>query len=487
MNLVLHPRAAPGNRLRVWVGAFGRTEAPGLTWTLDGKPAPPTALRPIRTIRDESLVDPRVPRAFAGIYEFQSGIQPGRSYRVTARTNDGATDTLTVRTLPDQIPDAFDAPFNVLLVSCFHATEDRGGLAGELVAQMGGDMRPHLSLLLGDQVYLDLPTLRRYPRDAMQLAEKFEEDYRTNWAGDTGYSQILRAAPVAATPDDHEFWNNFPHAAVTIPATYTAGGRKAWHQAASAMYQGFQLAEPEGRERAVEMDVHPLSIFMLDSRTYRAEDRSRSVHPTVLKQFREWTRRVAREGLTGAVVTGQSLFDEPAGWFKARLADRTLANYRDYGPVVRQLEWLADQGRPVLCITGDVHWGRMMETRDLRQRAKFYEVISSPTSLVTTIGADQIKSWGARAGSLVGRTPDPWVRHADPHEPPTFLAPDVLGKRFSCAKPAIHSQKGNHVTLLSFNRAGLGLELRVSYWPISPQGRPVAPTRLRAVRLSPVP
>ncbi|MEX2527678.1 MAG: alkaline phosphatase D family protein [Gemmatimonadota bacterium] len=485
MNLVLHPRAAPSNCLRVWVGAFGRIEAPGLTWTLDGEPAVPTTLQPLRSVRDESLVDPRVPRGFTGIYEFQGSIQPGRSYRVGVRARDAGTDTLTVRALPEQIPGAFDAPFNVLLVSCFHSTEDRGGLAGELVAQMGGDMRPHLTLLLGDQVYLDLPTLKRYPGNAEHLAEKFEEDYRTNWAGDKGYSRILRAAPVAATPDDHEYWNNFPHPAVAIPATYTAGGREAWRRAACAMYQGFQLARPEGLERAVELDVHPLSIFMLDSRTYRTEDRSRSVHPTVLNQFREWTRRVADQGLTGAVVTGQSLFDEPAGWLKARLADRTLANYGDYGDVVRQLEWLGDQGRPVLCITGDVHWGRMMETRDRRQKAKFYEVISSPTSLVTTIGADQLKAWGSAARGLLGRSPEPWVRHADPHDPPLFLAHDVLGKRFACDTPAIHSQKGNHVTLLSFNQTGLGLELRVSYWPIFPRGRPAAPTHVRAVRLSP--
>jgi hypothetical protein len=127
----------------------------------------------------------------------------------------------------------------------------------------------------------------------------------------------------------------------------------------------------------------------------------------------------------------------------------------------------------------------MLETRDRDQRAKFYEVISSPTSLVTTIGADQLKSLGARVGGLFGRTPEPWTRHGDPQDPPAFFAHGALGKRFACARPAIHSQKGNHVTMLSFNRTGLGLDLRVSYWPIFPLGRSAPPTRLRAVHISP--
>lgn len=122
--------------------------------------------------------------------------------------------------LPAAVPAGLGASFNVLLVSCFHQQEDRGGLAGNLVAQLPVNFRPHLLLLLGDQVYLDLPTLTNFRDRVDWLAQKFEEDYTANWRGLAGYAQILEAAPSAAIPDDHEYWNNAPHTSPIIQNTY---------------------------------------------------------------------------------------------------------------------------------------------------------------------------------------------------------------------------------------------------------------------------
>lgn len=33
----------------------------------------------------------------------------------------------------------------------------------------------------------------------------------TNWRGQSGMAAALAAAPSVAMPDDHEYWNNYPH------------------------------------------------------------------------------------------------------------------------------------------------------------------------------------------------------------------------------------------------------------------------------------
>ena len=119
----------------------------------------------------------------------------------------------------------------------------------------------------------------------------------------------------------------------------------------------------------------------------------------------------------------------------------------------------------MLCLTGDVHWGRVTTAKDIRTgRIAFSEVISSPASLVSTIGADQLGQIGGFFGGLFGRL-NQWPRHAEADNPPTFLASDVLHGRFPCA--TVHPQKGNHVVMLKFRQTGGGLELRIIYWPLT--------------------
>src|SRR3954470_12479315 len=163
MNVVLYPRAAPSDRLRVWIGVFQVTHAPAISWTINQQRADPKALREIASVRPDDLLPAdgfptTVPRAFTGVYEFEE-LQADAPYEITA-TLGGQTTTLRTRTLPDEIPRELDRWFNVLLVSCFHQAEDRGGLAGTVISQLSSVAKPHLTFLAGDQVYLDLPTLR---------------------------------------------------------------------------------------------------------------------------------------------------------------------------------------------------------------------------------------------------------------------------------------------------------------------------------------
>jgi hypothetical protein len=477
--LVLQPRAAPAGRLRVWVAAFGAAPPAGLEWRLDGRTVQPTPLHGggggLRPAHRHGA------RTFTGVFELagEDGVAPGVVHEIAVREPGRQADRLRLETLPSAIPAGPGGELRVMLVSCFHRAEDRGGLAGQVVAAMPEARRPHLSLLMGDQVYLDLPTIADFPDDEAELARRFEVDYRENWALSEGYSRVLAAAPSACCPDDHEYWNNFPHASPVIQNSWRADGRARWKAAADQLFSAFQLAHPAALGEPVTIDVPPLSVLVLDQRSQRRDDTTATLAPGVLGRVDAWVDRLLAEGGYGAVVTGQSLLDEPVGSFDGKVADRMLANYGDYPHLMRRLARLADAGRPVLLLTGDVHWGRVTEIRQ-RDRVRFYEVICSPSSLVSTVGADQLQRIGSGLGRLLGRTPDPWPRHSESDDPPAELARNVLGPGYRTR--VLHRQRGNQVAMLALRRRGGGLEMTVTYHPLA---APSAPSRVGPLSLPP--
>jgi hypothetical protein len=478
MRIILYPRAAPGDRLRVWVGAFQLTQAPQLSWLLNGAAAQPTALRAISSVRPDSMLNSpaTVQRAFTGVYEFP-GLQPDTSYEVTVNAA-GETASLETKTLLDSVPTQLDRTFNVLCVSCFHQAEDRGGLASSIVSQLRATLKPHLTILGGDQVYLDLPTLKDFPDDIVWLADKFERDYTLNWSEPRAYANVLGAAPSVSLPDDHEYWNNYPHPSPFIANSRSVGGQDRWREAAQAVYKGFQLAYPQLLGEPVTLDVKPLSFFFADTRSDKDPKREFTMSTAAGDRLDEWVTRVIDNKLFGVFVSGQSLFSHPAGSFTGAVGDYELPNYKDYGRIMRSLERIVNDGRPVLCLTGDVHWGRVVMSKDIRTgRTAFAEVISSPTSLVSTIGSDQFKKFKGALAGLFGKA-EPWPRHVDPDAPPAFLASDALQGRFQCS--TLHGQRGNHVVMLNFRRHGGGLELRVKYWPLND------PSSVRPLEVGPI-
>jgi len=482
MNVVLYPRAAPSNSARVWIGVFQITEAPAITWAINQVDTEPNVLREIASVRPDDLLPADgspgpPPRTFTGVYEF-NGLDENTTYEITA-TIDGQTTTLWTRTLPREIPRDLDRWFNVLLVSCFHAAEDRSGLAGRVVSQLGATSRPHLTLLAGDQVYLDLPTLQDFPDDATWLAQKFEEDYAHNWAGPLAYTDVLKAAPSISVPDDHEYWNNFPHHCSIINNTYSDDGQARWKLAARAVFEGFQLPYPLKTGDPFIIDVDPLSFFLADTRSDKDPNLAHTMSDDSRQKLNDWVTHVIDEQKFGVFLSGQSLFRGRAHRILGVQSDFTVGDYElpDYGDfpeIVQALKRLEDAGRPVLLLTGDVHWGRVANARDNRTgRIGFWEVISSPASLVSTVGADQAKAVVNVIGGLFGKRQD-WPRHSNPEPPPVFFASEVLDGNFPCTN--VYPQRGNHVVMLSFRQHAGGVELRIKYWPISVDktiGRPV--------------
>jgi hypothetical protein len=459
MRLLLYPRFSATDRLQVWLGCTECNQAPALTWRLDGQPLDPqrvTELKPIGPVRPASLTpDANERRFYAGLYEI-TGVAPDAIHEVEVQAFGLAEDCIA-RSLPEKIP---EEGFHILLVSCFHKTEANAGGIRSVVAAVRQrcrlsrlGRRPDLSFLMGDQVYLDLPTAQNFPNDDLWLAANFEEKYRVNWLGGGGFNAVLEAAPAVCSPDDHEFWNNYPHRSPIIQNSYTLLGRMNWRRGALATYRGFQEPHRSHPRTHVQFDVPPVSFFLADTRSERTNNTF--MDPPTLDALRQWGKHLDEKEYVGVFVSGQSLFAEPASAIVGSAMDWELPNYDDFNEVIRALVF----GRqPLVCLTGDVHWGRVLRSLPLKPGLRrVHEVIVSPLALVTTVGKDQaagvfnwLKGWFGRD--------KPWPRHSDPE---TTIGPFAEGaagwRRYEHQIRA--TLKGDQVGLLSI---GWGLNGRLT-------------------------
>ena len=457
-QLVVYAHAAPAQKLRLWVGVRDAATAPGLSFTLNGAAVNATALRPMTPTR-------AAPCSFTGIYEL-SGLSPDTRYVVRVTTDIGVSQELHSRTLPTQL--AMGDTFRVLLVSCYHRDEDTGALLRSLEGAIPWDSRPNLVLLAGDQVYLDLPTQRNFPSDVASLAKIFEANYVANWF-ESSLTSVLGMAPIICAPDDHEYWNNYPDRAVVVQNTWSEAGRAGWQQAAKTMYSAFQLPAGTAIGGAIQLDVPPLSFYVLDTRSTRQAGGQRLVEPAAMAAFQQWAAGLTPDRI-GVLVTGQSLLATPVSKTKGFIADWELANYAaDYATIVRAVHAAARRASGFLLLTGDVHWGRVTTVGD-SDGVLLHEVISSPTALVTTLVRDSFRS-------LFGRiTRDPWPRHAAGDTAPEYFARSVIDRPY--ATKVVHPQKGDQAALLEFTRAGASCTVNITYHMLSS-----SPTNHRPIKL----
>lgn len=467
-NIVLHACAAGAGRLRVWLGVKERTSAPPLSWSLNGQPARPEVLRPLQSVRSGPFLGGGSPRVFAGLYEFPVPPDAPRAFRVGVGVDGAPPVTASLRALPRAVPTGLDQDFQLLLASCFYWEEDKGGLAGVSMDSVLRGHSPDLLLLLGDQVYLDLPALKGFPEARPALARKFEQDYVRNWFDAGAYAKVVHAAPYACVPDDHDYWNNFPMPAVQSQNTWKAAGREAWADAARMLYGHFQHVDPTPVGTPVQFDVEPLSFFLLDSRAWRDADFRFTMTPEARDALAGWVSRCIRERRLGVFVNGQSLLMPRASELNRRFGDSTMNNYADFRFLIGQLDRLMREAGDVLLITGDMHWGRIvrLHPRDaLATGMQMVELISSPTSLVTTPVRDSLAK--AKADKR-----DSWPRHSDATLVGGVLELEGARAPFFASTPYRH--RGNQVCLVSFRRKGDSLEVTPRFFPLRPGSPPGA-------------
>lgn len=490
LTLIAHApnTATPSDRLHLWVGLISDGLPPSLSWRVDGRAVtlePVDAKRPgLRPVLEGILAAQAAVTVYRGDF-LLSGLVPGKP--VTIELTAGAESVVRIlRPLPASIPSEPQDRFTVLLASCFHQHEDKTGKAGRVVSNLR--VRPDLSIFAGDQVYLDLPTDLNFDDDESWLANRFQNDYVTNWFGDTsgvspaqvpgGFPQLLALAPAMFMADDHEFWNNYPFWSVQIGNSITEGGRGRWTRAAEATYRGFQQPADATFGAARTLVIDPLSILMLDTRSQRSTQSRKNAGDLLGKAGRDaleaWVddlvdRAGKDEPRYPMLVTGQSLFQPPAGAISGKFADYEFRDYKgDYAFMVAQIERLSIAGLPLLLATGDVHWGRLSEATDpAAGGAPIFEIISSPLSLVSTIGIDRVKeAWGVIGSFFGGR--NRWPRHSDAQMPsPRFgNAGQYHAVVCNLANQRPATMRGDQVLMLRFVRAGGGLDVDVMCHPL---------------------
>ena len=468
-RLVIHQKIGQPGSVRVWLGITGQSAVPPLEWSLDGTRTNP---RVVRELSHAFRYQSGSPATITGVLDLGCGLEPGTTHRIDVNLvrNNRILDSASIKAalLPKQLG---SEPLSILLGSCFSNRTDHGAV-GHVVSEIRP--APALTLLVGDQVYLDPPLLLRFAQGRDQLARMFERQYQENWMRSidgrklSGYSRLLNFAPTATIPDDHEFWNNHPNRQPQLPITWTSDGRNAWRDAAMAMYKAFQCIEHDtGNCQFINID--PLSICLLDNRTARDDVPGTSMTYSARTQLVNWVDGVlskvdgAHQRIIPVLVTGPSLV-QPRKSAVGRIADANLANFDDYLLIMDQLRRLLEAGYPVLLLTGDVHYPRIsravMPDAIASRGGVLTEVISSPISLVQFPGLDQLHQHVSRSGAIAAR----WPRTKPPKA-------DVIPLHFEQYFPDPHSDSddtyGDHLAVLTFGpRTTTGVSLRVQYHPI---------------------
>lgn len=449
----LYPAVCEPGRVRVWLGITHQHGVPSPLFLLNGTAATPTVVRTMAPVR--GLVPPSSggSRTFSGVYEFVT--PPGTRVQLEASVGDLRT-SLSTQALPTDF-----TTFRLLLASCYCRDEDTGAL-GQTARFVQQRFRPDATLLMGDQVYLDIPTLQNFPEKNPALLDLLETNYTRSWLPDGQrehtFADLLRVAPALCLPDDHEYWNNAPHPSPFIQNSWTAAGRALWKRNADTLFDAFQNTSATPGLPAARLEVGPLSLLALNGRTHRQEDLSASFGPAAHAALETWCRDLVTTGRFPLFLTGQSMLDLPSSRFAGATADFMQSNYRDYPRVMGALDRLATDHADVLLLTGDVHFGRVSQltpTRALGTQARLHEVISSPATLVTTVGADGF----ARAKRRLTGSHDPWPRHSEP--PPLDSLVRLPG--FTYVAETTFPHRGDQLCVLEFTRAPDALDVTAHY------------------------
>jgi hypothetical protein len=458
MALVMVPHKAERDRVHIWVAVSPAADRPGdvhLATPQGHGAVGPSASWTVVDVRGELPPEHRTTWIQTVVL---GGLEPGQRYTVNGAV-DGLVASCRPGTLPASLPRWPGAPYVILLASCFASFQDERGAAGWNVQNLPEESRPHVKLLCGDQVYLDNPWNEVLPRSRSGLARRFLDKYLATWVpagGRDGLSRLLREGSTYFLADDHEFWNNHPNWGPLV-ATRGAGSRDDWEAVAAALYQSFQAMSGQDVTRTQRVSVGPLDMQLVDTQFSRGAGNRQFMHPEELEQLIAW---LGADTTPGVLVLGAPVFTTPASRLSSRFADRSLANYEQYGALA---DAILASPRSLLVLTGDVHFGRVaMSKNDPASRARLVEIAASPLALVDPVVGGAFAEAPDRFPVKAGRMP----------------RSDVRTLRWNDWNDADAGLSANHFMTLGLHGLERGVRIRVTAWKISrdqeSQLRPVA-------------
>ena len=460
MQLFAYNQISQPDELLIWVGLVGAYPPPSVTFEIHGQPVAAQLLPPGFEPLGDEVCDARgKPLNHRALFKLQWPATSER-FQVTVRIPDTSAKTiLTSRRPPAHLPTKAAESFNLLLSSCYYQPNDKSAALADVIRAIKPSA--DFTLLAGDQVYLDLPSHQNLPGNKKRLAQALGKKYQTSWFStplqQPGLAHVLSHGPVLCVPDDHEFWNNYPLFQVQLDNTHSEQDRANWKDVALCLYERYQMS-PAQSAGYFRQDIEPLSMLFLDSRTQRDADGKQMFNDATQVAIENWAqdlllRKKNNQPAVGLLSSGQALLIEKPGPWSRKLADMEMPNYDDFALLTKALETLFAAEIPVLYITGDVHWGRIVEGINQRGKKLFYEVIASPSRLLDTFGSDQINS----VKDMFRREPKTFPKHP--------CAPqDLAGIKLSNLNLATkHRQQGDHVALLRFHAIPGGIEFSVDY------------------------
>ncbi|MHC2148642.1 metallophosphoesterase family protein [Pseudomonas sp. 210_17 TE3656] len=308
----------------------------------------------------------------------------GAPHQLRVHYKNEVSNTAYSRTLPSTADGV-----NMVLASCFYHGNSRLSSA-PLPKPVG---LPHVKMLCGDQIYLDLSKGGLHPHPLKDPCKAYEQQWN-----DDHFLSWMASGGNLCLPDDHEFWNNYPsqERAGILSAFFQeppAGIDRKMEQA-FLIYQGVLNTDPDELLALGTLVKDHLYYFefpgahapanfrklfcmlVLDTRTRRSalDIKANAYQFTDPHWLKDVTQRLAERNGPTVLVTSQSLLDRGRG------SESNLADYEDQFAAL----WNALLGckHQVLLLTGDIHWSRVQEVvRDKKMR--HYEVVSSALSRIS--------------------------------------------------------------------------------------------------------
>ena len=465
-SLVVH--RVGGDYVEVWVGTLYPTlrmpDQARVVLSVDGQTSQVETIRrhqwqrPFSAIKDQR---------FYYLCRF-SGLQPSESYHLSfdrwcesepdlepGLESDPAAESASGQwqalrrgqfsTLPMMLPDEAGEAFTIGLGSCFYNHKD-GGQAAEaykaLYEHGQAADRPDITLLTGDQVYLDIgfDSLSVIPSE---IAQRIADDYACHWEA---MGSILSRGATWMLPDDHEYWNDYPFYKSNIPTLVSlrlSKVRNAWTTSAWDAVSNIQRS-PDVEHFEIGSD---LSICLADLRSFRHENGF--IDSDNFERLVEWAQNLSCPGVLA--IPQPLIVDE----------NNQEANLRAFDSQYQTLlKALAVSGHDILVLTGDKHFGRVA-VAPMANGARLIEAISSPLSNLTGLNGIAV----ATPQKTPERFPpvegiDNWppvaVEYSDDYELQTRR-----GRLFS---PYIKNRTAEHFMTVAFRKAQGQVQVDIKAW-----------------------